>query len=142
MADHVSYEDSIKSVYKGLLLLAVVTLIEVFLSLLGKGYVIPGAEDWRVVIYAVGLGIIGLSIYKAYFIIFEFMHMRYEVKTLAMSVLLPVILLVWALVAFFQEGDFWKDRRQQIKEFDARQVEPTEVGDRYDPSTIELQPLG
>ncbi len=142
MADHVSYEDSIKSVYKGLVLLAVVTLIEVFLSLLGKGYIIAGAEDWLVVIYVVGLGIIGLSLYKAYFIIFEFMHMRYEVKTLAMSVLLPVILLVWALVAFFQEGDFWKDRRQQIKEFDAEQVEPTEVGDLYDPSAIELEPVG
>ena len=48
MAGHLSYEDSIKNVYKGLVLLAVVTLVEVFLSLLGKGYIIPGAEEYQV----------------------------------------------------------------------------------------------
>lgn len=113
---HLSYEESIKKVYKGLLLLGAVTLVEVFLSLLGKGYVIPGAEEYKILIYIVGLGLIGLSLYKAYFIIYEFMHMRYEVKGLAMTVLLPTLLLVWAIIAFFQEGDSWKGRREQIKE--------------------------
>ena len=42
--------------------------------------------------------------------------MRYEVKSLATSVLLPTALLIWAIIAFFQEGDSWKRRRQQIKE--------------------------
>ena len=115
---HLSYEESIKKVYKGLVLLAAVTLIEVFLSLLGKGYVIAGAEDYKIIIYIVGLGLIGLSLYKAYFIIYEFMHMRYEMKGLAMTVLLPTLLLVWAIIAFFQEGDSWKVRREQIKEKD------------------------
>lgn len=113
---HLSYEESIKKVYRGLVLLAAVTLVEVFLSLLGKGYVIPGAEDYSAIIYLVGLGLIGLSLYKAYFIIYEFMHMRYEMKGLAMTVLLPTLLLVWAIIAFFQEGDSWKGRRDQIKE--------------------------
>lgn len=113
---HSSYEESIKKVYKGLVLLAAVTLVEVFLSLLGKGYVIPGAEEYKVLIYVVGLGLIGLSLYKAYFIIYEFMHMRYEMRGLAMTVLLPTLLLVWAIIAFFQEGDSWKGRREQIKE--------------------------
>lgn len=113
---HLSYEESIKKVYRGLILLGAVTLVEVFLSLLGKGYVIPGAEDYSVIIYIVGLGLIGLSLYKAYFIIYEFMHMRYEMKGLAMTVLLPTLLLVWAIIAFFQEGDSWKGRRDQIKE--------------------------
>ena len=113
---HLSYEESIKKVYRGLILLAAVTLVEVFLSLLGKGYVIPGAEEYKVLIYLVGIGLIGLSLYKAYFIIYEFMHMRYEMKGLAMTVLLPTLLLVWAIIAFFQEGDSWKGRRDQIKE--------------------------
>ena len=113
---HLSYEESIKKVYRGLILLGAVTLVEVFLSLLGKGYVIPGAEEYSVIIYIVGLGLIGLSLYKAYFIIYEFMHMRYEMKGLAMTVLLPTLLLVWAIIAFFQEGDSWKGRRDQIKE--------------------------
>ena len=46
---HLSYEDSKKAVYKGLVLLGIVTLIEVFFSLLGKGYIIKGAQDYKVV---------------------------------------------------------------------------------------------
>lgn len=129
MSDHLSYEESIKKVYKGLVLLAVVTLVEVFISLLGKGYV-PGlrwVEDYQVALGIVALGLIGLSLYKAYFIIYEFMHMRYEVKGLALSVLLPTVLLIWAVIAFFQEGNAWKNRRQQIQDKNKEQVEKTEL---------------
>lgn len=116
MSEHLSYEESIKKVYFGLVLLGVVTLVEVFISLLGKGDIIPGAEKYKVLLYVVGFLLIALSLYKAYFIVYEFMHMRYEVKGLAMSVLLPTLLLLWAIIAFFQEGDSWKNRREQIKE--------------------------
>lgn len=116
---HLSYEESKKKVFQGLILLGAVTLVEVGLSLFGKGYIISGVEDYTWVAYVVGLGLIVLSLYKAYFIIYDFMHMRYEVKGLALSVLLPTLLLVWAIIAFFQEGGSWKDRRDQIKEKDA-----------------------
>jgi cytochrome c oxidase subunit 4 len=100
----------------GLMLLGAVTLVEVFISLLGKGHIIDGLEKYNAVLYTAGLIIAVLSLYKAYFIIYEFMHMKYEVKSLAMTVLLPTALLIWAIIAFFQEGDSWKSRRQQIKE--------------------------
>jgi cytochrome c oxidase subunit IV len=70
---------------------------------------------------------ISLSLYKAYFIVYEFMHMRYEVKGLAMSVLLPMLLLVWGIIAFFQEGDSWKDRRELIKEKNEMEVNPNGI---------------
>lgn len=111
-----SYEESIKKVYKGLALLAVVTLTEVFISLLAKGHIIPGLERYSFILYTAGLLMIALSLYKAYFIIYEFMHMRYEVKGLATSVLLPTLLLVWAIIAFFQEGSSWKARRSLIED--------------------------
>ncbi|NBC07946.1 MAG: hypothetical protein GVY26_12205 [Bacteroidetes bacterium] len=119
---NMSYEDSKKLVYKGLVLLAVVTLVEVFFSLLGKGHVIGGLEDITWLGYLVGLILIVLSLYKAYYIIYEFMHMRYEVKGLALSVLLPTVLLIWAIIAFFQEGTSWKNRRQQIEEKDKQEL--------------------
>ncbi|MEQ8707302.1 MAG: cytochrome C oxidase subunit IV family protein [Phaeodactylibacter sp.] len=124
-----SYEESIKLVYKGLALLAVVTLIEVFFSLMGKGHVISGLEDVSWLAYVIGLVLIVLSLYKAYFIIYEFMHMRYEVKGLALSVLLPTVLLVWAIIAFFQEGTAWKQRRQQIEDKNMEQVEEVKKDD-------------
>lgn len=144
MSDHLSYEESIKKVYKGLVLLAVVTLVEVFISLLGKGYV-PGlrwVEDYQVALGIVALGLIGLSLYKAYFIIYEFMHMRYEVKGLALSVLLPTVLLIWAVIAFFQEGNAWKNRRQQIEEKNKEQVDKTELEGFVPADTYILDHLG
>lgn len=113
---HLTYEESIKKVYQGLRLLAIVTLSEVFISLLAKGHIIPGLEKYSFLLYTAGLAMIVLSIYKAYFIIYEFMHMKYEVKGMARSVLLPTVLLVWAIIAFFQEGTAWKARRAQVQE--------------------------
>ena len=67
---NLSYEESKKKVFKGLWLLAGVTVAEVLISLFGKGYIggdIAHSVSW--LIYIVGLAIITLSIYKAYFII-------------------------------------------------------------------------
>ena len=118
-----SYEKAKKLVVKGLWLLAVVTLIEVAVSLFGKGHIVAGVEDNKVIYAICALIIAGLSLYKAYFIIYEFMHMRYEAKGMARSVLLPTLLLVWAIIAFFQEGDSWKNRRARVQELSGDKVE-------------------
>ena len=47
---------------------------------------------------------IGLTIVKAAYIVGEFMHLRYEVKVLFWSILIPMIFVVWMLVAFIYEG--------------------------------------
>lgn len=47
---------------------------------------------------------IGLTIVKAGYIVGEFMHLRYEVKVLFWSVLIPMIFVIWMLVAFVYEG--------------------------------------
>jgi hypothetical protein len=44
------------------------------------------------------------------------------VPGLAKSVLLPTFLLVWGIIAFFQEGNSWKERREVI---DAKDKETT-----------------
>lgn len=138
MGDHQTYEQKIKGVYKGLWLLAAVTLVEVFLSLFGKGYIIGGVEASKIVFFIVGAGLIILSLYKAYFIVYEFMHMGHEVKGLRLTVLLPMLLLVWAVVAFFQEGGSWKERRNVIKERDKMETKNTMGMLLYDEQTKEL----
>lgn len=122
---HKTYEESKKAVVKGLFLLGAVTLVEVFISLFGKGHIIPAVKDIAWIAYPIGLIIAILSVYKAYFIIYEFMHMAYEVKGLAITVLLPTSLLIWALFAFFQEGSAWKARRQLVKEKNKISIEPS-----------------
>ena len=69
------------------------------------------------------LAMISLSIYKAILVIFEFMHMKYEVKGLMRSVLVPTALLIWAIIAFFMEGDYWRDSRNLIADKDQQQIE-------------------
>ena len=59
---------------------------------------------------------IGMILYKAYLIVFEFMHMKYEAKGLMLSVMLPICLLIWAIIAFLYEGDAWKGNRQTVQE--------------------------
>ena len=131
-----TYEESKRFVFRGLGLLAAITLVEVFFSLAGKGFV-PGLRwmegiSWMT--YIVGLILIGLSLYKAYFIVYDFMHMRSEVQGLSWTVLMPMLLLIWAVIAFFQEGNFWGERRAVVQRFNDRpaqtmpSVSPLEQG--------------
>ena len=108
-----SYEEGKKQAYRGFVLLGIVTIAEVLVALVGNGHVIPGFEAPKFIMYPV---MIGLSLYKAYFIVNEFMHMKYEVKGLYMSVVLPTLLLVWAIIAFLHEGWAWGNSRQKIKD--------------------------
>ncbi len=116
MAAGLTYEESKKVVWRGFWLLGAITIVEVAIALVGNGHVIDG---FRLPIYVMYPLMIGLSAYKAYFIVKEFMHMGHEVRDLAMSVLLPLLLLVWAIIAFLWEGAVWGERRTLIKEKDA-----------------------
>ncbi len=111
--EHNDINHAKKVVFKGLILLAIITVVEVLIALVGNGHIIEGFHLSKWIMYPV---MIGLSLYKAYFIIYEFMHMKYELQGLRYSVLLPMLLLVWAVIAFFNEGNNWKHNRQVVEE--------------------------
>lgn len=126
---HGDYGQAKKAVFKGMMLLGFVTLVEVAVSLFGKGHLGFDPSGMSIVLGIVAFLLIALSIYKAYFIIYEFMHMGHEVQGLRMSVLLPVLLLVWAIIAFFNEGSAWKNNREVIKEKNEYKTElPKKIG--------------
>ena len=50
---------------------------------------------------------IGLTLFKAFYIVGEFMHLKHETKGLIWAVLVPTVLLVWLLVALLVEGTFY-----------------------------------
>lgn len=109
-----------KIALKTILILGVITVVEVLIALTGKGYIISG---FHLPIYIMGLVMIAMSMYKAYLIVFEFMHMRHEVRGLRLSVLLPTLLLIWAIIAFIYEGSSWKGNRDTVQEKGKIQVE-------------------
>jgi len=123
---NLSYEEAKKKVFLGFWILLGVTLFEVFISLFGKGYMIESMKGIGWIVGLASVIIVGLSIYKAKYIIDEFMHMGYEVRGLRTSVLLPTALLIWAIIAFFQEGNSWKERREQIQ--DKNEIQIDEAG--------------
>ena len=115
-----SYEASKKIALKTILVLAVITVIEVMIALTGKGYIIEGFHlPW----YVMNLAMISMSLYKAYLIVGEFMHLRHEVRSMGMTIVLPTFLLVWAIIAFMQEGGAWKHNRELINQKNKELVE-------------------
>jgi cytochrome c oxidase subunit 4 len=82
----------IKKLWRVALILLVVTMIEFIIA-----FTLPHgpAKTFLFVI---------LTIVKAGYIVGEFMHLRYEVKVLFWAVLIPMIFIVWMLVAFVYEG--------------------------------------
>ena len=110
---HHSYEASKTIATKTILILGAITIFEVAFALLGKGYIIDG---FHISHWITGGMMIVLSLVKAYLIIYEFMHMKYEIPALVKTVLLPTLLLVWAVIAFMSEGNFWLDQRATTKQ--------------------------
>lgn len=107
------YQGAKKIALKTIIILAVVTVVEVLIALTGKGYIIEGFHAPKLIMNTV---MIGMSLYKAYLIVFEFMHMKYEARGLMLSVLLPVCLLIWAIIAFLYEGNAWKGNRKVVQD--------------------------
>jgi hypothetical protein len=129
MAEHQTYEEAKALVFRGLMLLGAITIVEVLVALLAKGHLIHGVN------FAHGFGhyvymllMVGFSLYKAYFIIFFFMHMAYEIRGLVLSVLLPTCLLFWAIIAFFSEGSYWGRSREGIQKRNEESVQPAPSG--------------
>jgi len=85
-------KEKVKKIWKVAGILALVTAIEfVFAFTMGAG-------PLRTAIF------IGLTIVKAFYIVGEFMHLKHETKVLIWSILVPMIFVVWMLVAFVYEG--------------------------------------
>lgn len=96
------YSSQKKAVWRATLIMAVVTVLEVALAIL-LGDVLP--------LILINLMFIFMSVMKAFFIMGEFMHLKYETRALTMSILVPFLFLVWAIIAFAMEGTSWLDMR-------------------------------
>ena len=47
---------------------------------------------------------VGMTLVKAFYIVGEFMHLKHEVKSLIWAISLPVLFIVWLLIALMTEG--------------------------------------
>jgi cytochrome c oxidase subunit IV len=99
--EHVS---NTKRIWNVFILLSIVTTIEVILGIVKPSFLTNG--------HLLGMNLLnwifyGLTLYKAYYIVWAFMHMEGEKSSLRWAVVMPVIFLVlYLLFILLVEGNY------------------------------------
>ncbi len=52
-----------------------------------------------------------LTLAKAYYIVSVFMHLGSEIRNFIMTIIVPLLLFVWFLIAFLWDGTSWRNLR-------------------------------
>ena len=85
----------IRKIWMTALILAIITILEFAIA-----FSVPlEMHSLRVAIF------VAMTIVKAFYIVAEFMHLKYEFKVLIWSILIPMIFVVWLLIALLYEGE-------------------------------------
>lgn len=105
---HPEHTGGTKRIWKIFWVLSALTIIE-----LGLGYFMylqHGDLAYAVVLSTkIVIGILTLA--KAYYIVSVFMHLGDEVRNLITTIVVPLVLFVWFIIAFLADGNSWKNLR-------------------------------
>ncbi len=105
---HPEHSGGTKRIWKIFWVLSALTIIELALGYFL--YATHGSLAYTVVISTkVVIGI--LTLLKAYYIVSVFMHLGDEVRNLIMTIVVPLVLFVWFIIAFLADGNSWKNLR-------------------------------
>lgn len=85
-------EEKVKKIWKTAAILLAITVVE---------FIMAFTMDRGLLLYFL---FIALTIWKAKYIMMEFMHLGDEVKPLFYSIIVPLIFLVWLVIALVKEG--------------------------------------
>jgi cytochrome c oxidase subunit IV len=96
----------VKRIWKVFWILLLVTLVEVTLGMFFS-HEMPKA--------LVAFLFLALTILKAGYIVAIFMHLGDEVKNFIVTVLIPLVLFVWFIIAFLADGGFWLHMNQSFR---------------------------
>ncbi len=83
-----------------------ITLVEVVWGM-KVSHTIPHQYEWLNPVF-----FLSMTFVKAGYIVAEFMHLRYEVTAMIRSVLIPLLLFIWFVLAFCFDGASWLHLRQ------------------------------
>lgn len=97
--------DTIKRIIRTTVLLSVITIIELGLGL--WMYFLHKGEPSHGLILGIKGVIVILSLAKAFYIVSIFMHLGDEIRNLIMTIVVPLALFIWFIIAFLWDGDSW-----------------------------------
>ena len=130
---HKSSSETVKRIWKTFWILLIITVIELGLGLLLYALDLPD-DLRRLLIKGV---IIILSLAKAYFIVSIFMHLGDEIRNMIMTIVIPLMLFIWFILAFILDGNSYKNLRNK---YDKHFLESTQ--EHRTPQEILKQPGG
>jgi len=87
-----------KEIFKVTIILSVLTLIE-----LAFGFSMYYITNVLTIHFIKGVIII-LMLAKAFYIVAYFMHLKHELKNMIMTIVVPLLLFVWFILAFLTDG--------------------------------------
>lgn len=85
-------EEKVKKIWKTAGILLAITVVE---------FIMAFTMDRGILLYFL---FIALTVWKAKYIMMEFMHLGEEAKPLFYSIIVPLIFLVWLVIALMKEG--------------------------------------
>jgi cytochrome c oxidase subunit 4 len=100
---------STKRIWKVFWILLIITLVELGLGL--SLYALDLPEGLRM--HLIKGVIIILSLAKAYYIVSVFMHLGDEIRNMIMTIVVPLMLFIWFILAFLGDGNSYKNLRNK-----------------------------
>jgi cytochrome c oxidase subunit IV len=95
---HASGNDMVKTIWRTFWIMLIVTIIEIVGALLYP----PTAPRMILNVF-----FIVMSLLKAFYIVGVFMHLKFELKHLIITILVPTIFLIYTVVILLTEGQSW-----------------------------------
>ncbi|WNJ16610.1 cytochrome C oxidase subunit IV family protein [Pontibacter sp. G13] len=101
-----------KEIYRTALILTALTILEFIIAFTWEsiggaiGISAETAKTMTVLLYFI------LTIFKAFYIVAVFMHLKNEVKQLMLTILLPFLFIIWLIIGLVIEGDYWGGQSQ------------------------------
>ncbi|HTQ27161.1 MAG TPA: cytochrome C oxidase subunit IV family protein [Puia sp.] len=105
---------STKAIWRTFWILLIITVVELALAILYY------ETDFLPKHFLNGIFVIG-TLAKAFFIIAEFMHLKYEIRNLIMTIAIPAMLFIWFLTAFLWDGNSYKNLRNKYDSYQVQQ---------------------
>ncbi|MBC7651042.1 MAG: cytochrome C oxidase subunit IV family protein [Deinococcales bacterium] len=112
-----SNDGAVKEIWKVTGILTVLTLVELGLGFWMMKVEAPGAR------LAIKGTIVILMMVKAFYIVGYFMHLKHELKNLIMTIVVPLLLFVWFIIAFLYEGNSYKNLRNTYDPYKKEQTQ-------------------
>jgi len=106
-------------IWKTFWILLGITLVELTLGM----FVAPHYHEYKHIFNGV---YVILTLAKAFYIVAEFMHLRHEIKNLIMTIVVPLLLFVWFIIAFLADGNSYLKLRQRYNKPVYEKAQPQE----------------